>query len=95
MLTDNKTMDQIQVRIDLKTKKQAKKILEELGLDISTAVKMLFRQIINSGTLPYEIRDADGFTFKKSQELREAIVEAKAGSKTFKSSKELIKDALT
>ncbi|MBA4319843.1 MAG: hypothetical protein C0412_15705 [Flavobacterium sp.] len=46
-------MDQIQIRIDLKTKKQVKKILEELGLDISTAVKMLFKQIIHTGTLPF------------------------------------------
>ncbi|MCK4554142.1 type II toxin-antitoxin system RelB/DinJ family antitoxin [Candidatus Parcubacteria bacterium] len=94
MHTNNKTMDQIQVRIDPKTKKQAKKILEGLGLDISTAVKMLFKQIINSGTLPYEIRDANGFTFKKARELRETIIEAKTNPKTFKSSRELIKDAL-
>jgi len=94
MPTHQKTMDQIQVRIDPKTKKQAKKILEGLGLDISTAVKMLFKQIINSGTLPYEIRDINGFTFKKSQELREAIIEAKTNPKIFKSSRELIKDAL-
>jgi len=95
MPTKNKTMDQIQVRIDLKTKKQAKKILAGLGLDISTAVKMLFKQIINSGTLPYEIRDANGFTLKKAKELREARVEAKTSSKKIKSSKELISDALS
>ena len=94
MPTNNK-MDQIQVRIDLKTKQQAKKILEGLGLDISTAVKMLFKQIINSGTIPYEIRDTNGFTLKKSQELRQAIVEAKSSQKVFKSPQGLIKDALS
>ena len=88
----SKTNSQIQIRIDYKTKKQAQKILENLGLDISSAVKMLFKQIINTGGLPYEIRDENGFTVKKSQELKQAIVEAKTSSKNFSSADGLIKD---
>ena len=90
-----KTDNQIQVRIDSKTKKETQRILESLGLDISTAVKMLFKQIINTGGLPYEIRDENGFTFKKKQELKQAILEAKTSSKSFDSADELIKDALS
>jgi len=89
-----KANDQIQIRIDSETKREAQKILENLGLDISTAVKMLFKQIINTGGLPYEIRDENGFTFRKKQELKQAIVEAKTSSKSFKSANDLIKDAL-
>jgi len=92
---NTKANSQIQIRIDSKTKKEAQKILENLGLDISSAVKILFRQIINTGGLPYEIRDENGFTIKKSQELKQAIVEAKASSKSFKSAKDLIKNALS
>ncbi|MFH0923882.1 MAG: type II toxin-antitoxin system RelB/DinJ family antitoxin [Candidatus Falkowbacteria bacterium] len=89
-----KANDQIQIRIDSETKREAQKILENLGLDISSAVKMLFKQIINTGGLPYEIRDENGFTFRKKQELKQAIVEAKTSSKSFKSANDLIKDAL-
>lgn len=90
----NKKSEQIQVRIDPETKQKAKEILDNLGLDISTAVKMLFRQIVNTKNLPYEIRDANGFTLRGSQELRSSIVEAEKSSKKFKTSKALIKDAL-
>jgi len=48
MKTKEKT--QIQVRIDAQTKKEAKKILEEIGMDISTAVNILFKHIVRSGT---------------------------------------------
>ncbi|KKU19022.1 MAG: hypothetical protein UX30_C0020G0001, partial [Candidatus Saccharibacteria bacterium GW2011_GWA2_46_10] len=34
------TQDTLQIRIDAKTKKASRKILEELGLDMSSAVKL-------------------------------------------------------
>ena len=94
-MPNHKTTDQIQIRIDKKTKQQAKKILDDLGLDMSVAVKMLFKQIIYTKNIPYEIRDANGFTLKQAQNLREAVKEAESSKKIFKSSKELIKDALS
>lgn len=84
-------MSQIQVRIDLKTKNQVKKILEELGLDISAAVKMMFKQIAHLGALPYEVRDVNGFTPKAAQELREARIEAR-NNKVFNTVDEFIED---
>jgi len=91
---NKKNNDQIQVRIDSDTKKKAQKILDKIGMDISTAVKMLFKQIINTGGLPYEIRDENGFTLKKKQELKEAIIDANNSEKAFGSADTLIKDAL-
>jgi addiction module RelB/DinJ family antitoxin len=38
----NKNNEQIQVRIDTKTKKEAKQILDSLGLDMSSAIKLFF-----------------------------------------------------
>jgi DNA-damage-inducible protein J len=89
------SMGQIQVRIDNKTKQQAKKVLEKIGLDLSSAIKLHLKQIINTGTLPYEIRDENGFIPQKAQELREAIVEAKTSSKSFSNPDDLIKDILS
>ena len=45
MVTQIKNDAQIQVRIDAKTKREAKMVLEEIGMDISTAVNILFKQI--------------------------------------------------
>ncbi|MFH1890733.1 MAG: type II toxin-antitoxin system RelB/DinJ family antitoxin [Candidatus Kuenenbacteria bacterium] len=90
-----KSMDQIQVRIDTKTKQEARKILEKVGLDISSAVKIFFRQIINTRSFPCEIRDENGFRPHKAKELRKAIIEAEASTKSFSTPQDLIKDLLS
>lgn len=93
MNTKEKT--QIQVRIDSKTKRDAKKILDELGMDASTAVNILFKQIVRTGALPIDLRDINGFRPAKATELRESIQKARTSKKTFKSSKALVKDLLS
>ena len=90
-----KAMSQIQVRIDTQTKNKAKKVLNSIGLDLSSAIKLHLKQIINMGTLPYEVRDENGFTPQKAQELREADKEARASKKSYSSPDELIKDLLS
>jgi DNA-damage-inducible protein J len=89
-----KNSEQLQIRIDQKTKREAKAILDQLGLDMSTAVKMFFKQIINTKNIPFELRDENGLTFKKAEALRESIVDTKNSSKSLKSGSVLIKDAL-
>ena len=90
-----KNNEQIQIRIDTATKKAAKKILDDLGLDMSSAVKLFFRQIINAKNLPFELRDENGLTLHNAEVLRESIVSAKNSIKSFKSGSALIKDALS
>jgi len=90
MATLNKT--QIQVRIDRKTKNGAKKVLESLGLDISSAVKVFLRQVHITGTFPLEIRDANGLSKTKANELRESIKDAEKSNEIFSSVKTLMKD---
>lgn len=89
-----KSSEQLQIRIDHKTKVEAKAILDQLGLDMSSAVKMFFKQIINAKNIPFELRDENGLTLKEAEALRESIVDAKNSSKSFKSGSALIKDAL-
>ncbi|MBI2459680.1 MAG: type II toxin-antitoxin system RelB/DinJ family antitoxin [Parcubacteria group bacterium] len=89
-----KNNEQIQIRIDAKTKNEAKKILDSLGLDMSSAVKLFFRQIINAKNFPCELRDENGFTLRKAEILRESIAEAEKTKKSFKTGSALIKDAL-
>ena len=90
----NKNNEQIQVRIDSKTKKEAKQILDSLGLDMSSAIKLFFRQVINAKNLPFELRNEDGLSLHNAELLRESIESAKNNPKSFKTGSALIKDAL-
>ncbi|MFA6393508.1 MAG: type II toxin-antitoxin system RelB/DinJ family antitoxin [Patescibacteria group bacterium] len=90
----NANREQIQIRIDSKTKSEAKKILDELGLDMSSAIKLFFRQLIIARNFPCELKDANGFTLRKAEMLRESIADAKTAKKSFTKGSELIKDAL-
>lgn len=77
----SQTMTQIQVKIDSQTKEQAKEILEKIGLNLNTAIKMFCKQVVSMRRMPIEIRDQDGFRPHKAQELREAIKSAKQGKR--------------
>ena len=86
---------QLQVRMDLKTKRDAQKVLASLGMDASTAVKVLFKQIAITKSFPLDIRDENGFTTQKAAELQEAIDELeKGGGKVYKNSREMMDDIL-
>lgn len=90
-----KNNEQLQIRIDSKTKSEAKKILDSLGMDMSSAVKIFFRQVINTKNFPCELRDENGFTLRKAEILRESIVSAKDNRRSFNKGAALIKSALS
>jgi len=92
MITKNN--EQIQIRIDAATKKETKKILDSLGIDMSSAIKLFFRQIINARNLPFELRGENGLTLRNAELLRESIISARNSTKTFKNGAALLKDAL-
>jgi DNA-damage-inducible protein J len=92
MITKNN--EQIQIRIDAETKKETKKILDSLGIDMSSAIKLFFRQIINAKNIPFELRGENGLTLRNAELLRESVVSAKNSSKTFKNGATLLRDAL-
>ena len=92
MITKNN--EQIQIRIDAKTKRETKKILDNLGMDMSSAIKLFFRQIINAKNLPFELRGENGLTLRNAELLRASIIDAKNSPQSFTSGASLIKDAL-
>jgi DNA-damage-inducible protein J len=92
MITRNN--EQIQIRIDSRTKNEAKKILDGLGMDMSSAIKVFLHQIINTKNFPCELRDENGLTLRNIDILRESIASAKNSDKVFKKGSALIKDAL-
>lgn len=72
-------MTTIQVRIDEKTKDSVKRILDELGLDMSTAIKMYLKQIVLNEGLPLDFLTENGMTLRQELELLKAVEEAEAG----------------
>lgn len=89
----------INIRVDEKTKKEAKKTLESLGLDISSGVKLFLNSVINTQSIPFEIKTKNGYTqteetiiLKESQKALKDFKSAK--SKGYKSAKELTKALL-
>lgn len=76
----------VNVRVDEKTKRRAKKIVESLGINLSQAINLYLKQIIYTGSIPFEPRLPSRETLKAINEL-----ESGEGSK-FKSVDELFQE---
>ncbi len=72
-------MSTIQVRIDSKTKKEAKKVLDKVGLDMSSAIKVYLHQMVISQGIPFPILTENGLTIQQEREILKASEEAKRG----------------
>lgn len=85
----------INIRVDKEVKEEVSKLYEDLGLNISTAVNMFFRQCLNKQGIPFAI---ERLTYK--DELLDAIQEAdeivsgKIKKKSYNSAKEMTEDIL-
>ena len=49
-------MPMLQVRIDEETKEKASLIYDELGIDLSTAVRMFLKKSIMVGGVPFDMK---------------------------------------
>ena len=87
----SKNNTQLQIRIDEKTKKEAKKVFENFGLDISTAVKMMLKQAIFTNKIPFEIRDENGFSTEFRKELDASIEDTESAKKSYNSMDDLFR----
>ena len=59
----------VRARIDGAVKQQAARVLEEMGLSISDAIRMLLIRIARAKALPFEIRISNAETRAAMQEL--------------------------
>jgi DNA-damage-inducible protein J len=72
-------MSTIQIRIDQKTKKAAKKVLDDVGMDMSSAIKLYLKQIAIRRGIPFQIMTENGLTIQEELEIIKASEEAKRG----------------
>lgn len=69
-------MDQlIQVRVSEELKKEATDLFEELGIDLSTAIRMFLRTCIREGGIPFTMKTK---TQKADEAFEKAIEEMQA-----------------
>lgn len=72
-------MSTIQIRIDAKTKKSAKKVLDEVGMDMSSAIKVYLKQIVIRKGIPFQLLTENGLTVEQEQAILKASEEAIQG----------------
>lgn len=72
-------MTTIQVRIDEKTKRSAKRVLDELGLDMSAAIKAYLKQIAIQKRIPMPLVTKNGLTPQEEKEIIKSSREARMG----------------
>jgi addiction module RelB/DinJ family antitoxin len=84
----------IQIRIDTKLKKDAENVLEHLGMDVPTAVRIFLKKVVVSRSIPFELKHqkltVNGFTEEFENEVLEAEKEDQYIG-PFKTAKEAIK----
>lgn len=78
-----KTQDTIQIRIDRKTKEAARKTLNEVGLDMSSAVKLFLINVVNRNGIPLDLLTENGFTLAQEQTILSDTEEAKQKGKKY------------
>ena len=85
-------MTNVMVRMDAKLKSDAKKVLEKQGLDMSTAIKMFFSQIVIEKGIPFLPTHNPKLLTKKRLDLE--VEDAIRNGKRYSSSEELLADII-
>ncbi|MDO8492037.1 MAG: type II toxin-antitoxin system RelB/DinJ family antitoxin [bacterium] len=84
----------IQVRVDKEIKKKADKTFKNMGLDMSSGVKLFLHQVVRSGSIPFPLMSADYLPRKEKLALiRETKIALREG-KSYASLKEMYRDIL-
>ncbi|MBI2463667.1 type II toxin-antitoxin system RelB/DinJ family antitoxin [Candidatus Peregrinibacteria bacterium] len=86
-------MTTIQIRIDEKIKKSAKKVLDDVGIDMSTAMKIYLKQIVIHKGIPFQLMTENGLTVEKEKAILKASEEAKKGKNVSRAMN--LKDAIS
>lgn len=88
-------MANINVRIDNETKKQAEEVFTNLGLTASTAINLFYKQVIRTGSIPFELKiDAPNRKTIRAFKEVEKMEKHPQKSKRYKTTSELMVDLL-
>ena len=73
-------MANVNIRVDDTLKREAEEIFSELGLSMSAATNVFYRQVVRYGGLPFELRVPDPFySISNQARLQKSINDYEAG----------------
>ena len=72
-------MSTIQIRIDEKTKRGAKRVLDKIGIDMSAAIKLYLRQVMIQKSIPLNLVTENGLAASEEVDILKAWLEAQDG----------------
>ena len=72
-------MANVNVRVDDTVKDEAEKIFSELGLTISAATNVFYKQVIRTGGIPFELTTEPFYSASNQRRLEKAIAAYEAG----------------
>ena len=85
----------INVRIDKQTKERAQKIVEDMGLDLSSAIKLFLNKVIKTKTIPFVVSSQGKMNDPKFIKMIQEDTEwARKYGKKYTSVKEMFDDIL-
>ncbi|MBI5469706.1 type II toxin-antitoxin system RelB/DinJ family antitoxin [Candidatus Kaiserbacteria bacterium] len=85
-------MTTIQIRIDEKTKKKARKVFSKMGLDVSSGIKMYLARVAQDEKVPFVLRTENGYTPEQERQIIRETEWAEKHGKRYTSFKELMRD---
>jgi addiction module RelB/DinJ family antitoxin len=62
------TKSSVQVRLDEDLKKDAESIFENLGVDAPTAIRMFFRKVVATRSIPFSVSEESAYHFTPKEE---------------------------
>jgi len=82
----------LNVRINKETKDQAQKVVEKLGLDLSSAVKLFLNKVIITESIPFELRTVNGYTQGFEARLLKEVKGIEKNGKRYKNVESAIRE---
>lgn len=72
-------MANVNIRVDDSLKKEAENIFADLGLSMSTATNVFYKQVVRCGGIPFELRIDPFYSAKNQAHLQKAIKDYESG----------------
>lgn len=82
-------MANLQIRLDDSLKNQAQVIVQNMGLDLSAAVRIFLAQVVKENGLPFRPTNEPFYSAKNQEALRRSAAQIEAGQTVTKSLDEL------
>ena len=83
------SMSTINIRIDEDLKNKSEMILEDMGLNMTTAFKIFLKEVIRSHSIPFQIKSDLFYSESNQKALAESIKQFESGNTVVKTMDEL------